>query len=136
VTDLDVDAIKGRALLAATPGPWKHVVDSAADVPALLARIAELEAERRRSPAENGQACDVPWPGRTPHTCVLPGGHHVHWDGERDVWLDVRSEDQVVVDLAAAERRGYERAVTRLREHGYNGAADYLEATKEGNDGR
>jgi hypothetical protein len=94
----------------------EFIAHARADVPALLARIAELEAERRRSPAENGEACDAPWPGRTPHQCVLPGGHHVHWDGKGDAWLEVRSEDQVLADVAAAERRGYERAVARLRD--------------------
>jgi len=62
--------------------------NSAHDVPALLARIAELEAERddqrERGDQYNREA--------------------QHWAGK-------------VVDLEAAERRGYERAVARLRDH-------------------
>jgi len=110
------DIADGLPKVPGGPGPGS---DSGHDVPALLARIAELEAERRRSPAEHGEACDVPWPGRTPHQCVLPGGHHVHWDGKGDAWLEVRSEDQVLADVAEAERRGYERAVARLRDDGF-----------------
>jgi len=87
VTDLDLDAIRARADAAKTKGWAVHWVKSAEDVPALLARIAELEAERddqrERGDQYNREA--------------------QHWAGK-------------VVDLEAAERRGYERAVARLRD--------------------
>jgi len=78
VTGLDLAAIKTRADAAvgyATQSRWRK---SAQDVPALLARIAELEAQRDELLA---------YPPK-----MLKG------------------------ELAAAERRGYERAVTRLRD--------------------
>ena len=53
MTDLDLAAIKARADATYGPYVWRGgeahhaaVCASAADVPALLARIAELEAER------------------------------------------------------------------------------------------
>jgi len=113
VTDLDLDAIRERSQWALS---HIHEVNShyasAQDVPALLARIAELESDL---------ACAREW----------------------------RAEDD-----EAAERRGYERAVARLRDdeafmawlfpevipHRDNWrsnavAADYLDAVKESNDG-
>jgi len=151
MSEIDLAAIRARSD-AATPGPWRafhhateaevsyvgadghavaevrHVADAEfiaharTDVPALLARIAELEAD-------------------------LSDAHHEGFG------VGMESADRDIDQIAtAAERRGYERAVARLRDHNaFLGwlhdnpptrtmsqsvlAAAYLDAVKESTDG-
>lgn len=66
-----------------------------------------------RMPAERFAPCDAEWPNGASHQCVLPYGHDVHWDGKEDIWL--RVNEVYSAELAAADQRGYERAIEVLR---------------------
>jgi len=161
MSEPDLDAIQTRATMA-TRGPWhvewdgtgypqrvfndaavlvaetctgpewpptdaEFIAHARADVPALLARIAELEAD-------------------------LSDAHHEGFG------VGMESADRDIDQIAAAaERRGYERAVARLRDREAwamwcagriiaagrqefsiaqaTEAADYLDAVKESTDG-
>jgi len=86
VTDLDLAPIKARADAAAGYANQTRWRKSAEDVPALLARIAELEAD-------------------------LSDAHHEGFG------VGMESADRDIDQIAAAaERRGYERALARLRD--------------------
>lgn len=70
-------------------------------------------SEFRRRLTERQSPCPGCHPDRPDLRCVIPDGHVVHWDGQREIWLSSTVADDLAI--AAADRAGYERAVAIVR---------------------
>ena len=84
-----------------------------------------------RRPTERQGPCPGCHPDQPDLRCVIPDGHVVHWDGQRDIWLSPTVADDLA--LAAAESRGWDKAVAALREAHFvagDSYAEYLDNVK------
>ncbi len=160
--DLDLEAIKARAVAVGQffVGDSIHPVDRAAetlavlDVPALLARVAELEALTVTcSCGTSSMTYEGPEPDCPVHGAVRAFSEAQRRIAELEAERDgdpIRRLNEVIKDATVqirnAEGRGYDRAVANLRDSQQRArygadqaimriAADYLEATKESTDG-